>query len=319
MNHVADPRLAAAATAVALITAFSAGAGAFGEAGHRIVGRLAEIHLANSRALREARKILRPHETLADASVWPDTIKDPIYEDSDTPMFRLTHPEHDVYHYTNLPFQVDRYAPSVPGARSTDLVQTIRLCIRVLRGTSTSFAPGEALRMLAHLVGDVHQPMHVGNGFVTASGPLRFLAPSGPSGWRPTLGGNALVYGPQDRFNLHSYWDAHIVNLAMRTDDVETFTARVLKEEPAAPGWTPAGDADGWAEQWAAEALLVARQAYGGIELLEYIGPDEMRRTAHRWRIQQPPGYDDRNRPIVRTQLAKGGYRLAAVLRAIWP
>ena len=46
---------------------------------------------------------------------------------------------------------------------------------------------------------------------------------------------------------------------------------------------------------------------------------DEARRTAHRWRIRQPPDYDTRNRSIIRTQLARGGYRLAAVLRAIWP
>ena len=28
-------------------------------------------------------------DTLADASVWPDTIKDPLYEDADTASFRL--------------------------------------------------------------------------------------------------------------------------------------------------------------------------------------------------------------------------------------
>jgi S1/P1 Nuclease len=62
--------------------------------GHRVVGRIAEIHLANSRALEEVRKILRPQETLADAAEWADTIKAPTYEDADTQPFRLAHPAH---------------------------------------------------------------------------------------------------------------------------------------------------------------------------------------------------------------------------------
>ena len=190
------------------------------------------------RALTEVRKILRPQETLADATVWPDTIKNPLYEDGDTPLFRLAHPAQDTYHYTNVAFQVPRYDLSLPGARTTDILQMMRECARVLRGTSKAFAPREALRMLAHLVGDVHQPLHSGNSFINASGPLRFVLPEGPTGWRSATGGNALVYGPQDRFNLHSYWDTHIVNLAMQQDDVATYAARLVKEVPIAPEWT---------------------------------------------------------------------------------
>ena len=40
---------------------------------------------------------------------------------------------------------------------------------------------------------------------------------------------------------------------------------------------------------------------------------------AHRWRVQPPPGYEEAARQRVRIQLAKGGYRLAATLKAIWP
>ena len=100
---------------------------------------------------------------------------------------------------------------------------------------------------------------------------------------------------------------------------MERYATRLLSDVPATAGWNGTGDAETWAGQWAAESLVVARQAYSGIALLEYIGPDEARRTAHRWRIRQPPDYDTRNRSIIRTQLARGGYRLAAVLRAIWP
>jgi hypothetical protein len=86
-----------------------------------------------------------------------------------------------------------------------------------------------------------------------------------------------------------------------------------------AADWRDSGDPDGWAERWVNEGLGYAREAHEGIRLVSYLGPDEAGRTPHRWRIEQPAGYDDRSRARVRTQLAKGGYRLAAILKAIWP
>lgn len=293
--------------------------GAYGESGHRIVGTLAEMHLQNTRALKEVRRILRPNETLADASYWPDRIKDPLYEDGDTALFRLNHPGHDTYHYANLPFQTDGYAPTVAGARPTDLVQTAREAIRVLRTGKGSFTPREALRLLAHFTGDIHQPLHVGNAFVSASEPLQFIVPTGATGWRTTLGGNALVYGPEHRFNLHSYWDTHAVNITMGREDAAVFAKRLFTEAKPEPGWAGTGAVDGWPAQWATEGIGHAKQAHQGVRLVTYLGPDDAKRTAHRWLIEQPPGYDDLARRLTRDQLARAGYRLAQTLKAIWP
>ena len=305
-----------ASTVVALSTLT---VGAFGESGHRIVGTLAEMHLQNSRALKEVRKILQPKETLAEASLWPDRIKDPLYEDGDTALFRLNHPAHDTYHYANLPFQAEAYALSVPGARPTDIVQMARESIRVLQTGKGLFSQREALRLLAHFVGDMHQPLHVGNAFVSASGPLRFIIPQGPTGWRTTLGGNALVYGPNHRFNLHSYWDSHAVNLTMGREDVATFSKRLLTEQKPGKGWANTGEVDTWPGQWATAGITRAERVHEGLRLLKYLGPDDAKRTAHRWLIEQPAGYDDRAREITRAQLALAGYRLAETLKAIWP
>jgi hypothetical protein len=310
-------RLAAAALVLSLLTV---SAGAFGEAGHRVVGTLAELHLRNTRALEEVRRILRPGESLADAAVWPDEIKDALYEDDDSAVFRLNHPAHDTYHYANLPFQAGKYSLDVIGARPTDIVQMSRECIRVLRTGKGMFTRGEALRLLAHFIGDMHQPLHVGNAFVTPRVPLAFITPSGPDGWRTTLGGNLLVYGPENRFNMHSYWDSHAVNLAMGRDDVPTFSARLLKEMEPRAAWRPGGDADTWPAQIATEGLARAKEAHDGLELVAHLGPDDARRTTpHRWTVRQPAGYDERARPVVRRQLALAGYRLAETLKAIWP
>jgi hypothetical protein len=313
------PGLLRLTSIAALALAASIGLDAFGEAGHRIVGYVAESHLRQSRALGEVRRILASGETLAEASLWPDTIKSAAYEDVDTGPFRLEHPAHDTYHYTNIAFQAMRYDERAPGAHSTDIVRMTRECIRVLRGSSQAFTPREALRLLAHLVGDMHQPLHIGNAFVGSQPPLSFVLPQGPTGWRSTLGGNALRYGPDDSFNLHSYWDTHIVNVATRKEDPAAYALRLVRDVPVATTWAGKGDVAEWPDQWASEMLADAKEAHKGIRITAYLGPDPDGRTPHRWRIEQPSGYDDASKARVRIQLAKGGYRLAAMLRAIFP
>ncbi|MEO6213699.1 MAG: S1/P1 nuclease, partial [Vicinamibacterales bacterium] len=226
--------------------------------------------------------------------------------------------------YANLPFQADRYSLAGLGARSTDIVQMARECIRVLKtagrpASGATLNQRDALRLLAHFVGDIHQPLHVGNAFVSSAGTLQFILPRGPTGWRSTLGGNGLVYGPERRFNLHSYWDSHAVNITMQQESVSAFASRLASEVKPVTAWNGDGDVDGWPAQWATEGLALAKELHRGVTLVSYLGPDDLQRTAHRWSIEQPGGYDERARPIIRQQLAAGGYRLAAVLRSIWP
>lgn len=308
-----------AAASAAIVSALTLTTGAFGESGHRVIGLLAEMHLKDTRALKEVRAILRPNETLADAAVWPDTIKNPLYEDGDTAQFRLKHPGHDTYHYANLPFQADAYSLDVPGARDMDVVQAAREAIRTLKTGTGRFTKREALRLLAHFAGDIHQPLHVGNAFISERTPLQFVEPTGPTGWRSTLGGNALVYGPENRFNLHSYWDTHAVNLNMEKNDPAALAARLFGEMRPGKDWRNSGRVEDWPVQWATEGLAHAKTAHEGLKIVSYLGPDDGKRTPHRWLLQQPAGYDDRARPLVRRQLALAGYRLAATLRTLWP
>lgn len=304
--------------AAALVSSFTLTVSAFGGTGHAVIGILAELHLKDTRALKEVRRILPPNQTLADAAVWPDRIKDPMYEDADTQIFKLNHPGHDTYHYANLPFQADGYALTAPGARPTDIVQTTREAIRVLKTGKGIFTPREALRFVAHLVGDIHQPMHVGNAFITSSGPLAFVVPTGPTGWRPTLGGNLLVYGPEHRFNLHSYWDSHAVNMTIEKETAAQYAQRLFAEGPKAQ-WKPSGDVDGWPALWATEGITHAKETHRGVRLVQDLGPDQAKRNPHRWLVEQPADYDARARVLTKQQLAAGGYRLAEVLKAIWP
>ena len=53
--------------------------------------------------------------------------------------------------------------------RSDDVVQMYRHCVLVLKGTSNRFSEVNALRLVGHLVGDIHQPLHIGCSFIDDS------------------------------------------------------------------------------------------------------------------------------------------------------
>ena len=207
--------------------------------------------------------------------MWPDTIKDPIYEDADTNIFKLNHPAHETYHYANRRSRPSATSSVLAGTRATDIVQT----------HARSDPRAEDRERDLHRSGRRCASWHTSSatfisrstsatGFIAASGPPAFVQPNGPEGWRPTLGGNLLVYGPENRFNLHSYWDSHAVNITIDREDATAYAARLHREVKPAPSWTPSGDPDGWPAQWATEGLAHAKDAYKGIRLLADIGPD---------------------------------------------
>src|SRR6185295_537569 len=74
---------------------------------------------------------------------------------------------HKQYHYTDIAIQHDSYDPAFQGARTDDITAAITAVVAVLQG-GTAQAPfsiknkREALLLLAHYVGDIHQPLHVG-------------------------------------------------------------------------------------------------------------------------------------------------------------
>ena len=142
---------------------------------HRTCGRASFAGIRGRSAESGEYSGLRKHSP--DAAIWPDTIKDPLYEDGDTPLFRLvaSGAGHLSLHQCAVPGRRIQTRPR-PGARPTDILQMTRECLRVLRGTSKAFTPREALRMLAHLVGDMHQPLHAAT--PSSPRPARSLRPS---------------------------------------------------------------------------------------------------------------------------------------------
>jgi len=153
---------------------------AFGPSGHRIVGYIADRHLCAE--TRIALKPLLAGQTLADAGTWPDRIRG-------QPEWQHTRP----WHYLNVG---DRGSVARAARRSPDNVLAALARFELELGDSSlgNDQRGLALRFVAHLVADIHQPLHVGR--------------------EDDRGGNRIPVRIGKRTtNLHAVWDADLLRI----------------------------------------------------------------------------------------------------------
>ncbi len=151
----------------------------WGQNGHRIVGDIAADYLSPE-ARKEIDRVLG-HESMAIASTWMDKIKsDPAYDHT-----------HD-WHWVTIPDGMT-YEETEKNSNG-DLINSIRTFIEELKsGSLSAEEEKKKLKMLIHLVGDIHQPLHVGNG--------------------KDRGGNATeVEWFYEDSNLHRVWDSEMID-----------------------------------------------------------------------------------------------------------
>jgi nuclease S1 len=122
----------------------------WGLTGHRVVGQIAQKHLS-SKAKKELKRVFG-HKSLAYNANWMDFIK------SD-PSFNHMKP----WHYASIPDgQTYKQAGTPP---EKDIIWAINNFTGQLKSDTLMLDEERfALRCLIHLVGDIHQPLHVGNG-----------------------------------------------------------------------------------------------------------------------------------------------------------
>ena len=138
--------------------------------GHRIVGAIADEVLKKSPVTKAKVKDILGGHTLATVSVWADCAKGfrycqrlPSHEEH---AYSEKNPEHHNFHYTDIPYQQNVYSDAGAGAARYDIVHVIGHAVAVLRGNasasdSINLTQREALWVLAHVVGDIQQPLHV--------------------------------------------------------------------------------------------------------------------------------------------------------------
>jgi hypothetical protein len=346
------------ACAIALAGAFvSQGALAWGTDGHRAVGAIADRLLKGSDAETQVKAILLQGETLQSVSTWPDCVKGNWCGPQTPDMIDYVNanPRHSEYHYTDVPFQLDHYHDGAVGTADVDIVQTLKQAISVLQGKDTpetnphKFSKRQALILVVHLVGDIHQPLHVGAAFVSKDG--KFVVPKTPAEIDETAifdsrGGNNLLMNEDwlEKISagtippgepkevkpgvpkaltkpFHSYWDSTTVDYAFRRNRVKTpdqFAQWAIDSRPALAPNT--GAPVTWAYQWADDALVASKQAYAGVTVGK-LTPQTSKKgeTYYTWTLEVPKDYPVPSSALARTQLVKGGYHLAELLQAIWP
>ncbi len=147
--------------------------------GHRVIGEVAQNHL-KSKTKRSIKKLLG-NFNLAGASNFADEIKaDKRYR------------KFSAWHYVNFP--KDKKYGDVSPSEHGDLIIGINTCIKIIKQTNSSREDKIFyLKMLIHLVGDLHQPMHVGR--------------------LEDKGGNDIhVLWFNKESNLHKVWDYNMIN-----------------------------------------------------------------------------------------------------------
>ena len=120
----------------------------WGSTGHRVVGKIADNYLSG-KAKREVRRLLN-RKSLAFVSTYADEIKsDRRYNKFYT------------WHYINMPLE-SNYQDSKKNPDG-DLVTGIAYCKTVIQDKNASDDDKAFyLKLLIHLIGDLHQPMHIG-------------------------------------------------------------------------------------------------------------------------------------------------------------
>lgn len=200
-----------------------ASAFAWGATGHRVVGAIAEQHL-NRKARKAVHQILGI-ESMAIAANWMDNIKS---EDSYDYMRD--------WHWVTIP-DGQTYATAEKNPDG-DAVEAINRMVAALKSdTLTKERQAFCLKVLIHLIGDLHQPLHVGRG--------------------DDKGGNDFqVRWFNKGSNLHRVWDSGMINHSQLSfSELATSVDHATKDQLRA--WT-----QGTAADWAQENLAFRAAIY---------------------------------------------------------
>jgi hypothetical protein len=319
----------------------SAGAFAWGAPGHQTVGSIADSLLAGTNAAKQVKSILGT-EKLKTASLWADCAKGvddtkappltyvvnkryteckpfetasgkKLMVDFVTRNLSACMPAagdemcHRQYHYADVAIEHSTYTRSEIGTSDHDIVSAINAAIAVLQG-GTSPAPisftskKEALRVLAHYVGDIHQPLHVGAIYLDASGHEVDPDVGTYNPATKTQGGNKLLDGGQDFHTAK--WDTIPTSLTAAKFKTGVSQAKLV---PATPG-----SVNQWAVAWASDTVVASHTAFAGLTF----GAETAKGT---WAVTEPAGYSAAKASLQEQQLVKAGARLAQLLQAIFP
>lgn len=248
---------------------------AWGKTGHRVVAALADAQLSG--LARAHVKELLGVESLDEAATWPDEMRsapDQFWQKTATP-----------WHYVTLNGVIYDHAPS-----EGDALEALQRFSATLRDPNASLADKQlALRFVVHLVGDLHQPLHVGK-----------CCDKGGNDIKVKWFGKDL--------NLHSVWDSALVD-----DEQLSFTELTAKLQRH----TSNDDVIRWWDinprDWISESAQIRETVYPAMPpkgAKDKKGQPAVPELSY--------SYVYKFTPVMEQRLKQAGVRLAAYLNAIY-
>ena len=246
----------------------------WGAKGHDVVAAIAEQHLT-CKAKRKIKKLL-DGKSIVYYSSWMDNIQN-------SPYWENGYNKTKTWHYANvdegLTYQTMTKNPD------GDVVNGLEMLTREMTENYDNLTDSmrvDYLKMIVHMVGDLHCPMHAGR-----------LSDRGGNGTKVKWFGQNT--------NLHSIWDSKIVDSARQwsySEWVDHLDRADRKYRKA----IMTGDF----EEWFAKTVEEAAKLYDYVEDLGVETPN----------LSYQYVYDFT--PLLEEQLLNGGYRLAYVLNTIF-
>ena len=158
---------------------------AWGTTGHRVVAQIAEDNISSS-TKKKINKLL-DNVPMAYWANWPDFIKSDKTGKWDNTF---------IWHYVNAPRNLtkDAFVEYIKQVKQENLYSEVPKLEKIIQDkSSTTEQKKVALIFLIHLLGDAHQPMHVG--------------------CEDDLGGNKVsLFWFNEKTNLHSIWDGRLID-----------------------------------------------------------------------------------------------------------
>lgn len=240
----------------------------WGANGHRIVGEIANQYLTG-KARKAIREILGT-ESIAIASNWADFIK------SDSTLNYLS-----PWHYVNIKagLSYSEFNGWLQKDTIADAYTKLNFLITELKNKQLPIEKKQQyLRLLIHIAGDIHQPMHVGR--------------------LEDQGGNRIkVQWFNEPANLHSVWDDKLIEMQKLS----------YKEYTLAINHCSKNQRKAWQKQplseWLYESYQLVEKIYSSITQ-----PDQ--KLGYRYNFDYIA--------VVNQQLLKGGVHLAGLLNEIY-
>jgi hypothetical protein len=298
--------------------------------GHEAIARAA-LNMVGLSTREKVESILEG-ESVEESSTWLDHVRDlsrgryrfpDAAEQKAAVQFNRDFKGNADWHFVNYPVGLTAYHPSGKFSSEHDVVHGIQRAIAVLEGANSKMSKRQALRVLIHLVGDIHQPLHCVTGYFDISdlSAPRLLKPSEVKEPKETIedrGGNQLYYTKTQE--LHAMWD-RLLPEAITKDPAELLSAISVSNLQAQP--VTAGDYHQWAETWASESMKDGKAAYEGLvfESAEYLpDPKNPGKTELHINTKIPgatKGYKAAQKDRTEEQLRRAAVHLAQLLGSI--